>query len=175
MAEERTWRPTDVFAVSQERALDMARNLTRPTIIISINDPGMPEIDFGGRPDLLDVCHLRFFDVDGASEYGITEEDAEEILDFVEEYADRPVQIIVHCYAGQSRSAGVAVALMELFGLDSSEIFDDWHYRPNKRCYEMVMEAALGEAANPGRRVFWEAIRTPRPRPRCQYRAPSPR
>lgn len=137
--------PTDVIATSKSEALKRARSLTRPTIILSIDDPGKREIDFGERPDLWGVLSVRFIDDDRPGEYTMSTDDAETILDFVESYIGQYVQIIVHCYEGKSRSAGVAAALQELlFG--KNDILDDWHYHPNMLCYQMIMQA--GENRN---------------------------
>lgn len=132
---------TDIFAVSKAEALERARNLTRPTIIISLTSPDEPEIDFGSSPDLLGILHLHFGDIDYPDSSAMSSEDADAILDFIEEYSERYVQVVVHCYEGVSRSAGVAAALQCLLvGRDS--IHGDWHYRPNPLCYGKMMEAA---------------------------------
>ena len=132
---------TDIFAVSEAEAIERTRDLTRPTIIVSITSPGGPEIDFGSRPDLLGVLHLHFADIDYPDSSAMSLEDADAILDFIEEYSQRYAQVIVHCYEGKSRSAGVAAALQYLL-LGRDDIHGDWHYRPNALCYGKMMEAA---------------------------------
>ena len=132
---------TDIFAISEAEAIERTRDLTRPTIIVSITSPGGPEIDFGSRPDLLGVLHLHFADIDYPNSSAMSLEDADAILDFIEEYSQRYAQVIVHCYEGKSRSAGVAAALQYLL-LGRDDIHGDWHYRPNALCYGKMMEAA---------------------------------
>lgn len=48
-------------------------------------------------------------------------------------------QIIVHCEAGVSRSAGVAAALLKYAGEDQNQILKNPKYRSNMTCYRMVL------------------------------------
>ena len=121
--------------------MERAQNLTRPTIIISITSPEEPELDFGNRPDLLGVLHLHFADIDYYDRGAMSLEDADAILDFILAYSERYVQVIVHCYEGKSRSAGIAAALQYLL-LGRDDIHGDWHYHPNALCYGKMMEAS---------------------------------
>ncbi len=83
------------------------------------------------------VLTLYFDDVIRPVE-GLTpfsEADAEEILDFVA--AQRSTEtLLVHCYAGESRSRAVAAFLVKLLGRDNSEFFRTG--RPNELVYETL-------------------------------------
>ena len=76
---------------------------------------------------------------------GITKEQAKQIATFVKKHYGNVEQIIVHCEAGISRSAGVAAAILKYFTNDDSQIFDSYKYRPNTLCYRNVLEALYDE------------------------------
>ena len=50
---------------------------------------------------------------------------------------------LVHCGAGQSRSAGVAAAILKWMTGSDAQIFDNRKYTPNMRCYRLVLEALM--------------------------------
>ena len=82
------------------------------------------------------------FDDEEGGITSMTPQNAYDILDFVEKWLDEDVDIIVHCGAGVSRSAGVAAALSLLVNGDDSNIFDDGRYSPNMHCYRSVLKAS---------------------------------
>lgn len=64
-----------------------------------------------------------------------SETDAEEILDFVE--AQRSADtLLIHCYAGESRSRAVAAFIVKYLGRDNGEYFRTGH--PNELVYETL-------------------------------------
>ncbi len=64
-----------------------------------------------------------------------SEADAEEILDFVD--AQRSVDtLLIHCYAGESRSRAVAAFVVKYLGRDNGEYFRTGH--PNELVYETL-------------------------------------
>lgn len=76
--------------------------------VISINE------EFGDMPKLRSperVLQLCFADVDARGHDAMTEFAAEQILKFAQEAKANGKRLWVHCRAGVSRSAGVAVAL----------------------------------------------------------------
>ena len=83
------------------------------------------------------VLTLYFDDVARPVE-GLTcfsEADAEEILDFVQ--AHRAAEtLLIHCYAGESRSRAVAAFAVKLLGGDNSEYFRTG--LPNELVYETL-------------------------------------
>ena len=57
----------------------------------------------------------------------------------MEKHNDVPV-VICQCEAGISRSAGVASALLKLYGMDEKEIFTKGLYMPNLLVYKKLLE-----------------------------------
>lgn len=74
----------------------------------------------------------------------MTRQDADNIIQFVNQHINEVEQIIVHCGAGISRSAGVCAALMMIINGDDSAIFDNGQYCPNMHCYRLVLESYFG-------------------------------
>ena len=86
------------------------------------------------------VLRLWFDDVESGQDC-IQNEDAEKIKRFVE--AHKEDQIIIHCDAGISRSAGIAAALMKYYNGDDSSIFDNPRYCPNMLCYRTMLNVLM--------------------------------
>jgi predicted protein tyrosine phosphatase len=81
------------------------------TVLISIHDPSSmlhPDTKLQG---FADVLQIQFWDIEEAlGNYNpITAEQGKEIYNFIEKNKD--CKFLVHCAAGQSRSAGVACAV----------------------------------------------------------------
>ena len=68
----------------------------------------------------------------------ISDEDAAEIMEFVNEYKDKVKTIVVNCEAGISRSAGVAAALAKIVNGDDTEIFKIRPYL-NQYVYKTIL------------------------------------
>ena len=88
-----------------------------------------------------EICRVGFFDID--SNYPIsfghmTLDDAELIADVIERNLDK--DIIVHCDAGQSRSAGITAALSKYYNGNDNFFFDNPKYTPNMSCYRLMLE-----------------------------------
>ena len=125
----------------------------RPTAIISISDPNMiytSEPFVSDTANIVDNLRLSFSDADRpmtADVYGrmaaeddlMKDEDAEAVVQFVRCHSD--ADLIVHCDAGISRSAGVAGAIMKYINGDDSPVFDSGYHRPNMWCYRKTLEA----------------------------------
>ena len=113
--------------------------------IISISTPHVEYSEFPfctATNNVIDICEVQFFDLDNTYpiKKGLMEfKDAKKITEFVSYYKDKI--IIVHCDAGQSRSAGVAAALSKYYNNDDSEYFDNPHFTPNMWCYRQIMNA----------------------------------
>ena len=119
-----------------------------PFIVISIDDRGFAPTPLNtDNPKLMGVLKLWFFDRSyddegNIPEFAMTEEDAEKIIKFVKYYLPWHPEIVVHCAAGVSRSAGVAAALCRWLNGDDSPIMSDPHRAPNLLCYTRVLDAA---------------------------------
>ena len=123
-----------------------------PTVMISISDPHMQyaAAPFGSEENkVLQILSLCFADADqpGPDIYGydarvedlMRDEDAAKVAELLRTYPD--TDVIVHCDAGISRSAGIAAAILKHTTGDDSSIFDNGLYDPNRWCYQKTLKA----------------------------------
>ena len=113
-------------------------------IMISIADLDNTANRFNKSPELVDVLHLWFNDEEKPNPTCIKPEDAQKIIAFVNKYVDVVDEIVVHCEAGVSRSAGVCAAIMYIILGDDKYIFDNPRFCPNMTCYTSVLTAYFG-------------------------------
>lgn len=124
-------------------------NQDKTSVIISITSKSVGPADIKKTTDnkIVDILRLEFNDTDKEDKYAgnINREQAEEIKNFVNKYVnnDSIELFIVHCEAGQSRSAGVAAAIMKYAYNDDTPIFNNRIYTPNMLCYRMVLECLM--------------------------------
>lgn len=127
---------------------------TGKSVMISISDPRMiyTSAPFTSNENGIHaILRLSFSDADrpGPDVYGnsvdesdlMTDQDAKRVSDFV--LANSGADIIVHCDAGISRSAGVAAAIMKYLRGDDKPIFNNLRYCPNMWCYRKTLNAFL--------------------------------
>lgn len=117
-------------------------------LMVSISDRGTLANMFAKDPHMKDVCFLYFDDVDNTNK-AMHLEDAQRILETLDRCIEEIEEIIVHCTAGVSRSAGTCAALMKILTDDDSQIFDSPRFRPNKHCYRTVLDAYFGSYSKP--------------------------
>lgn len=140
-----------IIVKSQKMAEEYGRGQHgESSILISIAAKEDPSADVKCTEEnnIRDILFLKFNDTDNPDEENghIVDADAEQIKDFVNRYLNTNIDtIIVNCGAGQSRSAGVAAAIMMHLTGSNREIFDDKKYTPNKLCYRTVLKAFEGE------------------------------
>ncbi len=140
-----------IFDIMSERdAVSFSQEVDiLPCVIISIRNPDDADIVFANNPQIKAVLHMKFYDSIEELYGSIKMSDAEIIATFVNKWRDSIEEIVIHCYEGVSRSAGVCAALMKYLNGDDSEIWSDKiHYRPNTRCYEFVLKALKKEVLN---------------------------
>jgi protein tyrosine phosphatase len=113
-------------------------------IIVSINDTFVDANEFNNNPNIKGVCSLFFNDVEGNGIGHMVREDADRIIEFVNRHVNNVDEIIVHCGAGVSRSAGVCAALMLILNGNDSAIFNNGKFCPNMHCYRLVLESYFG-------------------------------
>lgn len=116
------------------------------TIIISITDVESNPNSFNHRKDngVVAICPVKFDDVNRGDINCITKDDAMKIAKFVMRHVNTTScvdHILVHCEAGQSRSAGVAAAILKFYTGNDMQIYGNPKYTPNSTCYSMVLEA----------------------------------
>ena len=121
-------------------------NFDVPTIIISIRSIGdtpPKKLYLHSNPQIKDFTTLAFDDVTAYCQgyCPIDERQARKIAKFVMRYKDSVEQIIVHCDAGISRSAGVAGAIAKYLNGNDDDFFVRGPYTPNMTCYHKVLFA----------------------------------
>ena len=127
--------------------------------IISITDANDTPVDLEYKPDFL--LRLAFDDVDNdvfadesfdeltqeeragiEKRYNMfSEEQADEIASFYEKNKDNISVLFCQCEHGQSRSAAVAAAILEIRNRRGIQIFADDRYYPNKVVFRKVLAA----------------------------------
>jgi predicted protein tyrosine phosphatase len=131
-----------------------------PHAIISITDPDSGLPSFAPNENRLGILHLQFYDLEDISEemslkdaveyvtmfgHGLfKDEQAAEIVDFVEGIRDRAKGILVHCEAGVSRSAAVAAVIELVLNGSNERVFNDRRYSPNLYVYSKLLKAWQG-------------------------------
>lgn len=127
--------------MSRHRAKHYSALQYIPTsLIISIHSVyGLPN-RFFKNPQIKYVKHWEFDDVE-VDENGITQAQANEIVEFVKAHEEDVESIVVHCDAGISRSSGIAAAISYWKFGDDKQIFGDKRYSPNMRCYIFMLKA----------------------------------
>jgi predicted protein tyrosine phosphatase len=126
-------------------------------VLISIKDPNDTTIDFSEvQKRFKKFIALEFWDIEediGAKANGmpvkpINTKQAEQIAQFIVD--NKNEKFMIHCIAGQSRSAGVAVALDTIINFNGSSkarsmrpciIHQHWRYDPNPKVIKMVISA----------------------------------
>ena len=120
------------------------KHIKVPYIMIRITSPDSDFLEVQNAELQKDVLFLKFYDLDkplGNDKYDrflFTGKQANQIIDFVQEYKDVGL-IIIHCDAGVSRSAGVAAALSKIINGSDFEFFNSGLYRPNMRVYRFIL------------------------------------
>ena len=138
--------------MSRNEAKSESYKLSARTLFISITDPDKDPVVFCKAPHsaVIAVCRISFDDVDQKKkpeDILMSDEDAQKIKKYVERYKDKVEQIIVHCEAGVSRSAGTMAAIMEWLEGDKFSIWNNPRYTPNRHCYRRMMDAIFGTIA----------------------------
>ena len=133
-----------VKIMSRKKAKRESYRVSVPTVIISITDVSSNDVVFARNSRIKDVLRMKFDDECGGHINEMSVEQAQKIAEFVRKWESRISQIIVHCEAGVSRSAGVAAAIMKYIADDDISVFENPEYIPNMTCYRKVMEVFYG-------------------------------
>jgi predicted protein tyrosine phosphatase len=136
-----------IFVLNEEQIQKI--NPYKNHIVISIQDPKCDFVPLINNDKRLDYLGLKFHDVDDlyianfndwCEERNITsftKENAQTILNFVEQWKDYDIDIYINCCAGISRSAGVAGALSKIYKEEDEYYFK--HYCPNRYVYRTIL------------------------------------
>lgn len=135
--------------LSREACIDAMSVLDFPTLVISIHTPecdtqrGIPTAE----TNLVHVEFFEFHDIDRPQDGCVlmNESDAERIKSVVDKYKDSVKQILVHCDAGISRSAGIGAAIALYLNGDDKWVWNSWMYYPNRLCYSLMLKAFFGD------------------------------
>ena len=114
------------------------------SIVISITAHNEDEVilPMGIDNKIESILRIRANDVDDVIKGGMSLDQGIAIAKFVRHYSHQPIdKIIVHCGAGQSRSAGVAAAILKYYTGSDEQIFGNKRYTPNMLFYRKTLEA----------------------------------
>lgn len=111
-------------------------------VIISIQDAkqGGFGVQFVPTEHCKEVLTLQFDDAETHTEYVtlFSVDQAIEIIKFIRRNRHSADQLIVHCYAGQSRSVAVGAFAVKMLGGDNSRYFDKAN--PNRFVYQLLLD-----------------------------------
>ena len=128
--------------MSQRNAENISKYLTEKTSIISIVGLDEENAQFYKNPNIDKVFRMYFYDLESDFKASDKIYRAPIQSDFVglKNFIDNLDcdLLIVHCGAGQSRSAGVAAAINEYLNL-GYDIFGDKRYSPNGTVYKCCL------------------------------------
>jgi hypothetical protein len=155
-----------ITILSREEAEGISAHVILPHAIISIGEPeprreGSPDqAKFADNDLRLGLLRLKFYDIDMLSitnagykheiqESGgkglFTDEQAVQVVDFVDGMKGKIEVLICHCEAGISRSSGMAAAINLVVNGSDEEIFKNIKYLPNMFVYRKVLNAFMGD------------------------------
>lgn len=141
----------EIVVMNRQQAIEYCHTPHKEqSIIISIytpceeyhDEPFMSTIIGNG---VYEICRVEFFDIDNhypISTGRMTMDHAEIIADTIERNLDK--KIIVHCDAGQSRSAGIAAAISKYYNGTDEEFFSNEKMVPNMWCYRLMLTQLTG-------------------------------
>lgn len=130
--------------MGENQAILESKILNKPTVIISIISKfDEKEVTFANNENIIAIFRMSFndldSDIDGAK--APIQEDFAGLKSFVDKYKE--YDIIVHCAAGVSRSAGTALAICQYLGI-KTDIDTSPSYQPNRLCYRLALYELTG-------------------------------
>lgn len=136
------------FEMADEAAEQGALTDTYAVISIQDSHTGGFGVTFAENQLCKGVLTLYFDDiiteVDGAVLFD--DDMAESIIDFIELHKTKVDTLLVHCYAGQSRSRAVGAFAVEMLGGDNRKYFEDGV--PNQYIYDVLESAWIRRQLN---------------------------
>jgi hypothetical protein len=147
---------------SKEKAEGLSAYIILPHAIISIGEPKPWREDYTGPAKFADnekrlgVLRLEFYDIDMLSitnagykhdiqESGgkglFTDEQAVQVVNFVDEMKGKIEVLVCHCEGGVSRSSGMGAAISLMVNGSDEKIFNNIEYIPNMFVYRKVLDA----------------------------------
>lgn len=134
----------EILIFSRDDAEDYAQEKhSKDSAVISIKstfDPSTPKIFSSEENHIKKVIFTTFNDAWTEREGCMTLDDAFRIAEFVKEINEEDIpRLVVHCDAGESRSAGIAAAISEYLFQTGDEILHK--YPANQTCYSLLLDA----------------------------------
>ena len=142
-----------IYVMSYKEAFDYVYNHSTPNnppnsfamISIREEEPGRAAFQYIPNGNLKYVLNIYFSDTEVPT-HGcrlMSDADAVRIKEFVERLVKKNQInfLIIHCYAGISRSAAVAAALEKVYNSDDSKYFSGDRYVPNPYIYKTMLNA----------------------------------
>lgn len=140
-----------ITVMCEHAAKEYARIATEKTVLISIVEKNSPPIEFHENNNIVDIFRLFLNDLcvdimdpkipNKVLYEAPVQEDFSGLKEFIDKYKD--INIVVHCAAGVSRSAGVAMAIGEYLGVETG-IANSSNYDPNSVCYRCTQYELMG-------------------------------
>ncbi|MBQ6568950.1 MAG: dual specificity protein phosphatase family protein [Clostridia bacterium] len=138
-----------IKVLSRAKAVKLSyKELTGDKVIISISDPLNKKAGFNrNNRSVKEILYLSFDDIAGEPEEislgneHMTRDDAVKICRFINRWKDKVQTMWVQCEVGVSRSAGIALAIMEYFNMDTAQITENPQFNPNMLCYTLTKNA----------------------------------
>lgn len=139
----------NIRILSRTKAVKLSyTDLENDKVIISIKDPWAEKAHFNdGNGSIKEILYLSFYDISEETKdiFGgyssMSPDEANKIAHFVNKWKDNIGTIWVNCEVGVSRSAGIAMAIMEHLNMDLTPILESTTYYPNMLCYELTQKA----------------------------------
>lgn len=133
-----------IRVMGEHQAILESKRLKLPTVIISIiSKYDLKEVEFANNKNIIDIFRMSFNDLDKDCNEAKApiQEDFNGLKNFVDKYKD--YDMIVHCGAGVSRSAGTALAICQYLDIKTN-IDTSPNYIPNRLCYRLALYELTG-------------------------------
>ena len=139
----------NIRILSREKAVKLSyTEFVNDKVVISITDPFNEPAELNSNnSSIKELLRLSFYDISEETKdiFGgyesMSPDEANKIAHFVNKWKDKIDTIWVNCEVGVSRSAGIAMAIMEYLNMDLTPILESTTYYPNMLCYELTLKA----------------------------------
>lgn len=127
-----------ITVLAEKKAIEYSKNVKHSSIFISITCPGEDDVKFSDNRYIKSIFNMKFNDtgengdnINGVFIVGPKQDDFNGLKKFIDmNVTNDIVEIVVHCGAGVSRSAGTALAIAEYLGIDN-DIQSNPNFNPN--------------------------------------------
>lgn len=134
------------FIVTDREGIEKGVLVDSSYVVISIHDPNTRPPHVRKQAGLRDTLVLTFDDAEELPSTALpdeivlmSEQQAEQVREFVARYRGKVGTVVVHCEAGMSRSPAIAAALCRVFERTDELYWREYH--PNRHVYRMILQA----------------------------------